>query len=482
MIQKTLPNGETVTAYPMTIPQQFMFVCSMQYGQDALINNIGSGYYWKGEMDFDIMKKSVYEAIGRCDTMRLRFTPDETYKVLQYITEKSEMEIETLDMSDVSLEEAHEKLKEITHGPVPMFHCELHKIWLVKLADGYNGLLFKLQHLAMDAYSTKIFLKDIMEIYLHYVQGKAYPKPMRPYVPALLKELAYMKSEQYEADKKYWYDSLAKTSEPVFTDYLLDSRLKKQRETYPDRRYCDIHSGSPEAGLEIYDLTAEETEKIFAMCEKNGLSVCATLSMAIRTALSVFNDNEEDVSFKMIVNRRGNLAEKKSGGIRINFFPMRSIVSPETSFKAAIEEIEAVQNEIYSHCSLGFWEMLALRHQSMPKTALPDSTYDSVGFSYQPLMIIPNLDEQTAKTAKGVWYNNGASMIPLYITARHRAEDGGLEFVFEYRKTPDPTYDLTVFFRVLHDALMLGTENPAMKVGDLLDKAAITDEERNGKS
>ena len=58
----------------------------------------------------------------------------------------------------------------------------------------------------MDAYSTKIFLKDIMEIYLHYVKGTAYPKPMRPYVPALLKELAYMKSEQYEADKKYWYD------------------------------------------------------------------------------------------------------------------------------------------------------------------------------------------------------------------------------------------------------------------------------------
>ena len=217
------------------------------------------------------------------------------------------------------------------------------------------------------------------------------------------------------------------------------------------------------------------------MCEKNGLSVCATLSMALRTALSVFNDNEQDVSFKMIVNRRGNLSEKKSGGIRINFFPMRSIVSPEVSFKTAIEEIEQVQNEIYSHCNLGFWEMLALRHQSMPKTALPDSTYDSVGFSYQPLMIIPNLDEETARTAKGVWYNNGASMIPLYITARHRAEDGGLEFVFEYRKTPDPTYDLTVFFRVLHDALMLGTEDPEIKVGDILDKAAITDEERNGK-
>ena len=157
MIEKLLPDGKTVAAYPLTIPQQFMLGCSLQYGQGYLINNIGSGYYWQGEMDFDIMKKSVYEAIGRCDTMRLRFTRDEKFKVLQYVTPETELEIETLDLSGISLEEAHEKLKEITHGPVPMFDCELHMIKLVRLAHGYNGLLFKLQHLAMDAYSTKVF-------------------------------------------------------------------------------------------------------------------------------------------------------------------------------------------------------------------------------------------------------------------------------------------------------------------------------------
>lgn len=479
MIQKVLPSGEAVAAFPITIPQQFMLGCSLQYGQGCLINNIGSGYYWQGEMDFDAMREAVKEAVARCDTMRLRFTRDETYKVLQYVNNESEMEIDELDFSDLPLSEAHEKLKEITHGPVPMFDCELHKIWLVKLSEGYNGLLFKIQHLAMDAFSTKIFLKDIMEIYLNKTAGRAYPKPMRPYIPAVVSELSYMKSEQYETDKKYWYDSLAKATEPVFTDYLLENRLKKQRETYPDRRYCDIHSGSPDAGLEIFDFTAEETEKINAFCDEKGLSVCAVLSMGMRTALSAFNDNEEDVSFKMIVNRRGTIAEKKSGGLRINFFPMRSIISPETDFCSAVREIEGIQNEIYSHCSLGFMEMLALRHQSMPKTALADSTYDSTGFSYQPLMLIPNIDEKTERTAKGVWYNNGASMLPLYITARHRAADGGLEFVFEYRKTPDPSRSLPVFFRVLHDSLLLACENPGITVGEILDKTAVTENERN---
>ncbi|MDD6011836.1 MAG: condensation domain-containing protein [Oscillospiraceae bacterium] len=477
-MEKILQDGRTVNALPLTIPQQFMLGCSMQYGQGALINNIGCGYYFKNDMDFEVMKQSVMEAVERCDTMRLRFIPDEQFKVLQYVEEKSTMEIETLDLSDLSEEEVHAKLMEIAHGPVPMFGCELHMIKLVKLAGGYNGIFFKLQHLAMDAYSVKVFLKDIMEIYLSKTQGKPYPKPMRPYFPEAAKELAYINSPKHEADRKYWFDSLATTTEPIFTDYLLDNRLKKQQEKFPERRYCDIHSGTPEAGLKIFQMSSEETQKIMNMCKERGLSVCAALSMGVRTALSVFNDNEQDVSFKMIVNRRGSIGEKKSGGIRINFFPMRSIISPDTDFASAVEEIEQIQSGIYSHCSLSFMEMLALRHKSMPETALPDSTYDSMGFSYQPLMVIPNVDEETEKTAKSFWYNNGASMIPLYVTVRHRADDAGFEFVFEYRKTPDPKNSIEVFYEKIRTALLAGSENPDIKVGEILEKAKITPEER----
>ncbi len=478
MIQKTLPDGRTVTAFPIAAPQQFMLGMSMKYGGDYPINNIGCGYYFKADMDFDVMKESIEEAVARCDTMRLRFVPDETFKVLQYVEEKSQMEIETIDLSDVSREEAHEKLTEIARGPVPMFFTELHKIALVKLADGYNGIFMKLQHLAMDAFSTKVFLTDIMEIYLSKVQGSKYPKPMRPYIPELIKELQYLKSEKIELDRQYWRDSLAKTSEPIFTDYMLDNRLKQQRVEHPEHRFADIHSGSPEEGIIIKDMSAEDSKKFMAMCDEQGISVCAALSMGVRTALSVFNDNEEDVSFKMIVNRRGSISAKKSGGIRINFFPMRSIITPDKTFKEAVEEISAVQNDMYQHCDLRFDEMLEARHESMPKDAKWDSTYDSVGFSYQPLMVVPNIDEETEKSAESFWYNNGASMIPLYLTIRHRAADGGFEFVFEFRKEPDPRYDLEVFYKKLSKAMMLGAENPNMTVAEILELDKVTDEER----
>ncbi len=479
MIEKTLPSGKTVNAFPLTIPQQFMLGVSIQYGAGFLVNNIGSGYYFKGGMDFGKMRESLYEAIERCDTMRLRFMPDEQFKVLQYIEERTEIVIGELDYSDLSEAEAHAKLLEHTRGEVPLFMEELHKIWLVRLKDGYNGILMKIQHLAMDAYSVKIFLRDVMEIYLSKTEGRAYPKPMRPYYPEAMKELAFIDSPKHDAERKYWFESLANNPEPVFTDYLLDNRMKKQRETYPDRRYCDIHSGSPEAGLLQFSLTKEETDRIMTMCKENDLSVCATISMGVRTALSVFNDNEEDVSFKMIINRRGTIGEKKSGGLRIGTFPTRSIVSANETFKDGVNKIAADQSAMYQNSSIGFMEMLGLRHMSMPETALPDSTYDSVGFSYQPLLVIPNKDEETERTARGVWYNNGASMIPVYITARHRTNDGGLDFTFEYRKEPEPRRDLKIFFEKIKTTLLMGAENPEVKVGEILKKAEITEEERN---
>lgn len=481
MIVKTLPNGEKVNAYPISNSQQMMFLMSLKYGSGYPVNNIGCGYYWKGEMDIDIMKESIYEAIERCDTMRLRFATDKTHKVVQYVTEKSELQVEEWDYSDLTVDEAERKLTAISRGNIPMFNCELHKIAIIKFADGYHGLFTKFQHLAMDAYSVKVFINDIIEIYLSKTKGEPYPKPMRPYIPVLEKELEYQESERHEIDRQYWFDSLAKADEPIFTDYMIDNRLKKQQIKNPGQRYADIHSGLPDADIFKKSMSAEDSAKIINLCNERGLSIFSVISMGVRTALSCFNDNQEDVSFKMIINRRGTIAEKKSGGLRINFLPMRSIVKPEETFCEAVNKISEIQNEMYLHSSLSFLETLKERHKSMPESAKFDSTYDSFGLSYQPMMKVKSIDSEMAETARSIWYNNGATMIPLYVTVMHRTVDGGLDFVFEYRQEPEAEYDLRILFSKIEKSLILGASNPDITVGEILEEIKLTDKERNGK-
>lgn len=481
MIEKVLPNGEKVNAYPISNSQQMMYLMSLKYGSGYPVNNIGCGYYWKGEMDKAVMKESVYEAIERCDTMRLRFVMGKKLSLLQYVTPKSELKVEEWDYSNMTIDEAEEKLTAFSRSNIPMFNCELHRIALIDFADGYKGLFMRIQHLAMDAYSLKIFINDILEIYCHKTQGTPYPKPMRPYIPALEKELEYQESEQHEIDRQYWYDSLAKSTEPIFTDYMLENRLKIQQIKHPEHRYADIHSGLPDAASLHFSMSAEDSRKIMKVCEERNMSIFSLISMGVRTGLSCFNDNQEDVSFKMIINRRGTLAEKKSGGLRINFLPMRSIIKPEEKFCDAVSKISEIQNEMYQHSSLAFLETLKERHKSMPEDSKFDSTYDSFGLSYQPLMKLKSIDEEMEKSVRSVWYNNGATMIPLYVTVKHRSVDEGLDFVFEYRKEPEAEYDLTILYSKIAQTLVLGAENPEITVGEILEKIAVTDAERNGK-
>ncbi len=469
-------------AYPITSSQQMMYLMSLKYGSGYPVNNIGCGVYWKGEINKGEMKAAVYEAVRRCDTMRLRFVMGKKLQLHQYVTVKSELIVDEWNLSDYTIDEAEEKLLAFSRTPIPMFNCELHKIFLVRFKGGYQGLFMRLHHLAMDAYSLKIFINDIMEIYKHRTQGTPYPKPMRPYIPALEKELEYETSQQHEADRQYWYDSLAKESEPVFTDFMLNNRLKEQQKKYPDRRFADIHSGLPDADSVRFSMSKELSDKVTDFCKEKELSVFAVLSMAVRTALSCFNDNQEDVSFKMIINRRGAIAEKKSGGLRINFLPMRSIIKPEEGFSDAIRRISEIQNEMYMHSRLSFLETLKERHKSMSEDAKFDSTYDSFGLSYQPLMQTVCIDEEMKRTLVSKWYNNGAIMIPLYLTVSHRASDGGFDFNFEYRSEQRAEYDLTVFFSKMEKIFALGTENPDITVGEILKAIEITNEERNGKT
>ena len=229
----------------------------------------------------------------------------------QYVTEKSELLIDEWDYSDMTIEEAQEKLTAYSRSNIPMFNCEIHKIILIKFKDGYHGIFMRIHHLAMDAYSIKVFINDIIEIYKHRTKGTAYPKPMREYIPVLEKELAYEDSEQCEIDKQYWFDSLAKATEPIFTDFMLESRLKAQQKKKPNQRFADIHSGLPDADTIRFSMSAEDSEKLLRLCTEKNLSVFSLISMGVRTALSCFNDNQEDVSFKMIINRRGTLITQR---------------------------------------------------------------------------------------------------------------------------------------------------------------------------
>lgn len=469
-VRTQLSNGQIVDAYPLTQAQKFMFWAFNTYGKVPATLNIGTGEYWKGDFNVELMKEAIAEAIERAACFRVRLIPDQQYGTLQYIVPKTEAVIEEVDHTGMTYDESYEIIKSWSTVGTNLFESPLNTIKIMHLPDGLNGLYVRLNHLTFDGYSTKVFLADIMGIYLNKKCGKPYPKPMMPYLDMIQKEFEYLDSDRVKEDEQFWLNYFKTESEPIFNDYLKDNRLKKERIEYnqPDRRYAQCFTQNTESRQLIYHISEEDTKTILESCEKNGISTVGTLMFGLRTALSAFNDNEEDVSFKLMLARRSTLLEKKGGGNRWHMYSVRSIVDENKTYKEAIDIIEASRDLVYRHCNYDVLKWLYLKY-SVNNASL-GQTYDSLTFSYHAPIELPYENEEVRRSSLGIWYNNNFSMQNLYLTIKHRTNDNGFDVVWEYKLDEDGAKeDVAVLHEKMFQAIMMASKNPDITVKEILD-------------
>ncbi|MCH5198024.1 MAG: hypothetical protein J1E34_03865 [Oscillospiraceae bacterium] len=478
MSLRTLQNGLNVETYPLTQAQRFMFFVYNSFGKNSPVLNIGTGYYWKDDFRPDLLKEALTEAMERCEPIRMRLCFESingVNQLVQYFVPDAEIPVEEFDFRDIPYEESYEIIKGWTKELIDMIDKPLHLVRIIRLPNGMNGMYLKFHHLAFDGYAAKAFIADVMGIYLSKKCGKPYPKPLRSYFEAMQEEFAYLDSDERKKDRQFWLETFTKESEPIFNDYLLDNRLKKAREESgdPNRRYISMYEGDhPESRTLMYELSKEESDSIMTLCRENDLSVPCVLMLGLRTALSAFNQNQPDVSFKFMINRRGTLLHKKSGGNRWHFYTLRTNIAPELSFRKAIDAVNDAQSAVLRHCNFDTLEMYHLKHMAMKMSDI-GQTYDSMTFSYQAPLEVPYESEEIKATTQGIWYNNDFSAQNLYLTVKHRANDNGLEFIFEYRISENSREDLEILYPKMLKAIMLGVHNPDITIGEILEEIKL---------
>mgnify|MGYP003300579769 CR=1 FL=1 len=462
-------NGVKIEAYPLNSAQR-IHNYSVLYCPYHQLLNIGTGLYIKQEVDFTLLREAIYEAYIRNEAMRLRFHKDDDGTVYQYLVPFEEREIEFRDFSSWREEDAHEEMRCWTKVPFERFHSPMNRIVMIKLPDGFNGIYMKVDHMTMDSSSIISFDKDVLEIYCSKRYGIKYPKPLQSYIKALEKDLAYEAgSKAFERDHTFWMEEI-QSSEPMYTDFTGMGRLLTQRRenNNPNQRSAMVVSHDPEAAISVYKLEKEPSEQLMQFCADNHVPMGSLLLMGLRTVLSKFNDNEKDVSVKSCISRRGTLLEKNSGGTRIHFFPLRTIMEPEMTFMEGLNLIQEKLNRLFRHAN--YDPIAYTRERAKYWNLQPGASYESVSLTYQPMsMRDPNALDVPDIPYKSMWYTNGVAAQPLYLTVMHRVEDNGLNFHFEYRKDAVTEHEMEYLYYYLCRVLFCGIENYERTIGEILD-------------
>lgn len=455
--------------YPLTVAQKFHNYYS-QYCPGKEILTIGTSLTIEFELNVEELRKAVYKAYERCESMRARMAYDKKEKEwYQYIVPKEEREIEYVDFSGQTMEEAEATMTKWTRVAFDKEDEPMNKVVIIKTPDGFQGLYVAGDHRFLDAQSLILFLKDIIELYCNAnFEGVAYPAEMRSYVEQIEKDLAYEAgSKAQERDRAYFY-KLVEESEPIYNGINGPKKLEEMRKATnnPNLRAAPTGSDSMAAVIDIFHLEEEPTKRLMTFCENNHVSLQCLLIMGIRTYLQKINNND-DVSLQVAYARRATLLEKKSGGTRIHCFPFRTVISEEKSFMEGIHEIRDKQNETFRYVNFNPSEYLGYRKQYYNTPV--GLGYETISLTYQPATLkekgLTDIGDIRYKTKR---YCNGYYSDGLYLTVVHRPEDNGLDFSFEHQTKAYSREELEYFYYYICKIMFKGIERPMLKIGDII--------------
>lgn len=455
--------------YPLTAAQKFHFFYQ-NFCPKKEVLNIGTSLTIEVELDFEVLKQAIYKAYDRCECMRVRFTCDEDGTWYQYIVEKEDRDIEFVDFTGKTMEEAEKIMRAWTQVPFERVDSPMNRLVMIKTPDGFSGLYLLVDHMIMDAQSLICFMKDIIEIYSHTMyENVPYPKDMASYIEQLEKDLAYEAGSKAKSRDEAFFQKLIDASEPIYNGIDGPERLEAARKQYnnPNLRATINVSDSVDSDLDIFHLEGEPTARLMSFCEEYHVSLVCLLLMGLRTYFQKMNGND-DVSINTAIARRATLKEKKSGGTRIHSFPFRTIISQDKTFLEGIYEIRDLQNQYFRHANYDPVSYFAYRGQKYP-TAAPGQTYEPMSLTYQPLTLKEKgLDKLGDIHYKTKWYPNGATTQAMYLTVMHRPEDNGLDFNFEHQVKAVSREKLEYLYYYVCKIMFKGIENPNMPIGDII--------------
>ena len=177
--------------YPLTAAQNLHYYC-LKYCPAKQVLNIGSSLTIQLDLNWDVLRECIQEAIARCEAMRLRFAEDKDGTVYQYVVRQDDSVIEQFDFTGWTQEAAEAKMREWTETPFARYDSPMHHIVIIKMPDGFQGIYIAVDHMTMDAQSLILFFRDIIELYANRMyEGIDYPKPMASYIKQLKKDLEY---------------------------------------------------------------------------------------------------------------------------------------------------------------------------------------------------------------------------------------------------------------------------------------------------
>lgn len=280
----------------------------------------------RGALDVEALRRALVALVARHDALRTTFEPGgET----QRIHARFDVDLEVDDFTALTGEAQEEALRSSMEGHIrrvfDLEHGPLVRLALARLGALEHALLVVIHHLVIDGWSLGVVLDDLRRLYEAECEGRPHGlTPAVPFAAYALGRAAERDERQLAESESYW---LAEFAGPAPALELPTDRPRPPLQSYD--------GDALEAALD-----AQLTRDLRALGAAHGTTLFVTLLAGFSATLHLLTGRDDLV---LGFHSAGQVmqGETEAVGFCIEMLPLRSRLTPETTFSEHLARTKA---------------------------------------------------------------------------------------------------------------------------------------------
>ncbi len=352
---------------PLSFAQQRLWFLD-QLQPNSTAYNIPSALKLLGPLNVPALEASIKEIIARHESFRTTFD-DVNGKPKQVIAEKSNFELDVIDLSPLNREDRENELKRLAKKEAQVvFNLStgpLFRAVLVKLQNEEHAILFNMHHIISDGWSIGVLVREMVQLYAAFSAGD--PSPL-PELEIQYPDFAYwqqhwLQGEVLQNQIAYWKEQLS--GAPPLLELPTD-RPRPAVQT----------ANGASARIELDEALTSDLKQL---SREEGVTLFMTLLAAFHTLLHRYSGQDEVLIGSPIANRTNSKVEKLIGFF-VNTLIFKGDLSGNPEFVDLLAQIRETALGAYAHQDTPFEKLV---EELQPERDMSHSPLFQVAFAFQ---------------------------------------------------------------------------------------------------
>jgi Condensation domain len=341
-IQKVSRDG----AIQLSFAQEWLWWLD-QFEPGSAVYNLPSAVRIAGRLNVSALIRSIGEIVRRHEVLRSVFREVDGQPA-QFIQDSKDFTVPMIDLSLITPPArettARNLLSEEVSLPCDLASGPIIRSSLIRVDDLDHIVIITIHHIAFDAWSAGILMKELIALYGAFSKGEESPlaEPKIQYADYASWQRNSLSDELLAKQLAYWKRQLS--GAPA----VLDLPVDRTRPLVPSHR----------GARQSISLSATLSDAVRRLARQEGATLFMVLLAALNTLLARLS-GQNDISVGMPIAGRGRVELEGLIGCFINTLVLRTRLAPKMTFRDLLRNVRETTLEAYEHQDLPFAKLIA---------------------------------------------------------------------------------------------------------------------------